>query len=725
MPVSPPQSVIRFGLFELDLKAGQLSRNGSKLPLPQQPLQLLAILLERPGEVVTRDELRQRLWASDVFVDFDHGLNKSIQKLRDALGDSATSPRYIQTIPRVGYSFIAPVRSGIRPPLEIEPELEIPRKAPEPSATPAPSAPKTGRKWLLAAAACAVIAGSGAAVHFLFHQHPAVLKYTQLTDFTDSASSPALSPDGHILAFIRSDSPFMSADPIYAKVLPDGEAIRLTNDPQVKYNLAFSPDGSQVAYTVMRPPVFATYTVPVLGGEPHLLLDNAAGLTWLDQHQWLFSRMHSGLHLGLATQSATGDNYRDLYFPAHERGMVHYSYASPDRKSALIVEMDGEGAWIPCGLVSLEGNAQRRSVGPQGECMSAGWSPDGSWMYFVAWVEGQSHIWRQRYPNGQPEQLTFGPTSEQGLAVDPDGRSIITSIGVYQSAIWFHDDQGERSLSSEGEVANSDSPPSLSADGKTLYYLLWRHPTTTEPELWRISIDSGRNEAVLPGLFMSSYDVSPDGKQVVYATVPRNGKSQVWLAPIDRSSPARQLSASGERMPHFGPQGKILFQVAEGSANYLEQMNQDGTGRARVVPYPILDIQSVSPGKKWLVALLPYPDGKRVSPTIMAIPLEGGPLRRMCAGFCNPTWSPNGKFLFIGAEAGSQTNPGRSLAIPLGPGETIPDFPPEGISPGAQPDLVPGSKSVNRDPLVPGEDPTHYAWVNTTSHSNLYRISLP
>jgi len=722
VPISPPQSVVHFGLFELDLKAGQLSRNGAKLPLPQQPLQLLALLLERPGEIVTRDELRQRLWASDVFVDFDHGLNKSIQKLRDALGDSATSPRYIQTIPRVGYRFIAPVRNGIRPPLEVEPELEIPRKAPEP---PAPAAPQTGRKWLLAVAACAVIAIAGAAVHFFFHQPPAALKYTQLTDFTDSASSPALSPDGHILAFIRTESPFLSADPIYAKVLPNGEAVRLTGDPQIKYNLAFSPDGSQIAYTVMRPPVFATYTVPVLGGEPSLLLDNAAGLTWLDPRQYLFSRMHSGLHLGLATQAVTGDNYRDLYFPAHERGMVHYSYASPDRKTALIVEMDGQGAWAMCGLVSLEGNAQRRSVGPEGECTSAGWSPDGSWMYFTAWVEGQSHLWRQRFPGGQPEQITFGPTSEQGLAVDPDGRSVITSIGVYQSAIWYHDDKGERSLSSEGELDTRYSPPSFAPDGKTLYYLLWHQQPGSGPELWRMAIDSGKSEAVFPGISMFAYDVSTDGRQVVYATAVRNGKSQLWLAPIDRSSPPKRLGASGETSPHFGPGGKILFQLAEGNANYLQQMNQDGSGRARVVPYPILEIQNISPGKKWLMAMLPYPDGKRVSPMPMAIPLDGGPPRRMCVSYCTPTWSSSGRFLFLAVEPASQTNPGRSLAIPVGPGETLPDLPPDGLSPGAQPDLVPGSVSVNREQLVPGEDPTHYAYVNTTSHSNLYRISLP
>jgi TolB-like protein/DNA-binding winged helix-turn-helix (wHTH) protein len=124
--VSPAQETVRFGLFELDLKAGQLSKNGTKIRLPQQPLQLLSVLLERPGEILTREELRQRLWSSDVFVDFDHGLNKSIQKLRDALGDSADSPRYIETIPRVGYRFIAPVNNyagGIRAGLEL-PEQE-------------------------------------------------------------------------------------------------------------------------------------------------------------------------------------------------------------------------------------------------------------------------------------------------------------------------------------------------------------------------------------------------------------------------------------------------------------------------------------------------------------------------------------------------------------------------------------------------------------------------
>lgn len=109
MVVTPANSLVRFGVFEFDRNAGQLSRNGIRLKLSQQPLQVLCVLLERPGEVVSRKELQKLLWSSDVFVDFDHGLNKSVQKLREALGDSPDSPRYIETIPRTGYRFIAPV----------------------------------------------------------------------------------------------------------------------------------------------------------------------------------------------------------------------------------------------------------------------------------------------------------------------------------------------------------------------------------------------------------------------------------------------------------------------------------------------------------------------------------------------------------------------------------------------------------------------------------------
>ena len=106
-----PGRIARFGVFELDLAAGELRKNGARLRLQEQPFQVLALLLERAGQVVTREELRQKLWPSDTFVDFDHSLNTAVNKLRESLGDSASSPRYIETLARRGYRFIAPVQN--------------------------------------------------------------------------------------------------------------------------------------------------------------------------------------------------------------------------------------------------------------------------------------------------------------------------------------------------------------------------------------------------------------------------------------------------------------------------------------------------------------------------------------------------------------------------------------------------------------------------------------
>ena len=110
MPASNHARLYRFGVYEADARSGELRKNGAKLKLQEQPFQVLAMLLERPGEVVTREELRQRLWPADTFVDFDHSLNTAINKLRDTLGDSAANPRFIETLARRGYRFIAPVQ---------------------------------------------------------------------------------------------------------------------------------------------------------------------------------------------------------------------------------------------------------------------------------------------------------------------------------------------------------------------------------------------------------------------------------------------------------------------------------------------------------------------------------------------------------------------------------------------------------------------------------------
>ena len=127
MAVPPNQAKIaKFGVFEVDLVTGELRKSGVKLRLQGQPFQVLTFLLERAGEVVTREELQQKLWPSDTFVDFDHSLNTAINKVREALGDSASNPRYVETLARRGYRFIAPIRNE-------QPAVSV---APAPSAVP-------------------------------------------------------------------------------------------------------------------------------------------------------------------------------------------------------------------------------------------------------------------------------------------------------------------------------------------------------------------------------------------------------------------------------------------------------------------------------------------------------------------------------------------------------------------------------------------------------------
>src|SRR6185436_1941519 len=144
--------VRRFGPFEMDCRSGELRKHGLKIRLAEQPFRILVLLLDRGGEIVTREEIRQALWHADTFVDFDAGLSSAVRKLRDALGDSAENPRYVQTLPRRGYRFVAPVavtetRAG-------SPAIPVSRE------TNASAPPRTNRRSLMLALLAVVVVAS-------------------------------------------------------------------------------------------------------------------------------------------------------------------------------------------------------------------------------------------------------------------------------------------------------------------------------------------------------------------------------------------------------------------------------------------------------------------------------------------------------------------------------------------------------------------------------------
>jgi len=713
-----------FGDWTLDLDRGFLRRGEEDVPLRPKSFEVLTHLVQHHGELVSKDELINAVWQDTAVT--DNSLAQCLLEIRRVLGDD--QQELIRTIARRGYVFAVPVSM---------PVAEFQRGASEHPADqiPAPRLveppPRRQFHWRVLSAVFLVLVLSAGGVLFLLFRRPAGSEpaaYTQITSFTDSAVGPALSPDGRLLAFYRSDRTFLIADQIYVKLLPNGEPVQLTHDPRLKYGLAFSPDSSRIAYSAEEGG-WLTYTVPSLGGDSKLLLPNASGLSWLDEQRLLFSEIKTGYHMGIVTATENRSEHREIYFPAHERAMAFYSYASPNHKWGLVVEMDSLNRWQPCRMVPLDGSSAGRQVGPEGACTSAAWSPDGAWMYFAAEVAGRRHLWRQRFPDGQPIQITSGTTEEDGLAVAPDGRSVITSISTQQSAVWIHDSLGDHVVATEGYAATRESawPPAFSSDGKHLYYVLRRDSPESAAELWRADVASGKSEVVVPGVSIREYDVSSDEKEVVFSTSPAGQASQLWLAPLDRSAPPRRIASSGEDSPHFGPDGSVLFQFTEGKANYLAKMRLDGSGRTKVVPYPVYLIMSVSPDRRFVTLAGPVP-GSKTPNTIatIAVPVGGGPARRVCAGGCPAAWSPDGKFFYAGIAPASRTNPtGKMVALPVPPGETLPALPDSGIRLEAEGLALPGMKIMEQGDIAPGLTPSTYAYVKSSVHSNLFRIPLP
>ena len=343
-------------------------------------------------------------------------------------------------------------------------------------------------------------------------------------------------------------------------------------------------------------------------------------------------------------------------------------------------------------------------------------------------MAGKRHLWRQRFPDGQAERITSGPQEEDGVAVAPDGRSLITSIFTQQSSVWLHDSTGDHAVSTEGYAASPDEhgpPLSFSSDGKRLYYLL-RHDSPASPtELWRFHLDSRQSEAVVSGFSIRSYDISSDEKEVVFSTQPAGQTSQLWLAPLDRSAPPSRIAASGEDVPHFGPNGQVLFRLTDGKTRYLAQMGRDGAKRTKVVPFPIINTGAISPDRRFVILFARALESKTPNAVdTIAIPIAGGPARRVCHA-CETTWSPNGKYFYVGIDSPSLTDTtGRLLAIPVPAGETLPPLPASGIHTEAEGLAIPGARTIAQGQIAAGPDPSTYAYVKSAVHANLFRIPL-
>ncbi|HYW43428.1 MAG TPA: protein kinase [Bryobacteraceae bacterium] len=588
------------------------------------------------------------------------------------------------------------------------------------SSSSRPLAPSSSRRTLrfaaiAAVAAVALIAAGLALEHWRKPSAPARSEWVQITNLPDSVSQPALSADGHMVTFIRGPRTFYGPGQVYVKILPGGDPVQLTHDDAQKMSPAFSPDGSRIAYTTFALGGMAwdTWEVPVLGGEPRVWLPNASGLVWIDRSKLLFSEVKKGIHMAIVTAEESRAGSRDLYVPPHERGMAHRSYPSPDRKWMLVVEMDERGAFVPCRLVPMDGGSPDRQVGPPGgACTFAAWSPDGQWVYLSSNAGGAFHTWRQRLPDGQPQQVTSGPTEEEGIAMSPDGRSFLTAVGVKQSSVWLHDGRGERQISLEGYAFF----PKFTPDGKRLCYLV---KTGASSELRVADVDTGRSDPLLPGfpaVGTPAYDISPDGLRVVVASPGQGGKPCLWLAPLDRRSAPRQIPGAVGEQPYFGPDGEVFFRKVEGTSGFVYRIREDGTGLRKAIEVPVAELRGMSPDHRWLTVYSTQLEG---SGLWLAFPLAGGPPIRVPAS--RHEWPRDGKSWFW-----EQINAGVTRVIPLPPGQVWPRNP-AGAVPltSAEMEKLPGVRVIPSGDVAPGQTADVYAFSRPTVQRNLYRVPVP
>jgi eukaryotic-like serine/threonine-protein kinase len=546
-------------------------------------------------------------------------------------------------------------------------------------------------------------------------------QWEQLTFFTDSAVYPALSPDGRMMTYLRGEDTFIGPGDVYVQMIPKGEAVQLTHDGLSKLSPVFSPDGTKIAYGVADP--WDTWEVGVLGGESHVTLRNASSLSWIEGgKRLLFSEIKSGLRMALVTTNEGRGQGRDVYVPVGERSMVHHSYLSPDGKWVLIVFMNEQGRLTQCRVVPFNGSETEQWVGPAGGmCTSGAWSPDGKWVYVSAQKEGEFHIWRQRFPKGEPEQVTSGPTQEEGIAMAADGRSLITSVGTSDSSIWIHDKKGERQLSSEGNASRT----TLSSDGSRLYYLK-RSGGSGSAELWRKDLKSGQDERLVPGYGVDSsvdvknYSISKDEKLVAFASRDEKGLSHLWVAPTDhRSSPRMFASTENEDSPWLLRDGNVLYRVTRQGKNYLYERKVEGGEEKAVMEGAILQFFSASPDGKWAVVAVSNGQDQEHPYRIVAIPIGGGTEVMLCRTICNVGWTTSGSHLyfdFFEAKSGD-------YFLPTEKGVGLPKLGPTGLAGSEDMKKLAGAERV-ADTVESATSPELYSFSRTRVRRNLYRVPL-
>jgi Tol biopolymer transport system component len=328
------------------------------------------------------------------------------------------------------------------------------------------------------------------------------------------------------------------------------------------------------------------------------------------------------------------------------------------------------------------------------------------------------HIWRQPFPDGVPQQLTASLGDEQGVAVAPDGRSLVTSVGTSEISVWVHDREGERQVSSQGYSYS----PRLSSDGGRLFYLQAMNSSQIDRggELWVLDLGTGQASKVLPGIAVLSFSVSPDDKQVVFDTLHGDEQHQLWLSSTEHRFAPRQIRSAGrEFAPRYSRSMHIYYLVSKGKLVFLYRMKDDGTQEEKVTSEPVIYASGISPDERFVVVhrTLSREDNMWDAE---AVPVAGGPSVPLCSDWCDANWAHDGKVMYFYWRSFSGNT--RTYVVPIPQGSDLPKLPSSGFQ--SEKQLRAVATQVMEGSVSPGPDSSRYTFSKETSHRDLYRIPL-
>jgi Tol biopolymer transport system component len=532
----------------------------------------------------------------------------------------------------------------------------------------------------------------------------------QLTNFATAVRDPALSSDGRMLAYVVQEPQSIHSQ-IFVQPVAGGRPQQLTRSPGRKAWPAFSPDGSQVAFTVTGEEwKWDTWVLPIVGGEaPRLLLPNAHQLQWIDNGRVLFSEFKRGVQVGVVVAGAGRSGARDIYVPPAD-DMAHVADLSPDGRMAAIGQMSP----LSCFVMPLDGGGERRDVGtPETPCsMFVRWSPDGRWLYFASGRAPDFQLFRQPASgHGHPEQLTFdrglaGIGVVTSFALTSDGRSVIYPSGEAHESVWL-ERAGENGsqLTFEGNARN----PAITADGKRLLYLLG--PRFSAAQIWMRSLDGA-----------NAVHVAPDFRALSIAAPDAHNQVHLWLAAIDSSWAPREIDVGDHEVGDvlLSPNDNTVFYVARQGANtQIWRVDTDGRNRRPITePEPSLRLSSVSPDGHWISVTR----GARTPREEWIYRSNGGGGRMLFSNW-RFRWMPgNRSFLLI--------NSGMVSTAWLVPNPTRVDLP-SGIATNPTAELLirlGAQKVLTADFFAepyPGPDSSSVVYSKVENRSNLFQMPLP